>query len=300
MSILSREEMLVEEKKTIQEKAASARLTPKDRLILDYILKNPEKACFMTAAELAGQLSGTGSPVSASSVVRISAKLQFENFTEFKKALQREVAGMHKAEKRSIPYTKISASADWSEEELISSIKKNVLHNIEQDQSAADQSCYKKAATLIEKADRVFIVGFRACAGFADSLGTMLGCVRPNVQVLNGHRPLVDSLVDLTERDVLVALSFERYSRDTIFAVKMAVEAGCPVVALTDCYTAPICSGASAILVCSSFGLSFYNSYASLVMAMEVLTGLVSHREKEQNEKRLRRMERYLDETGQY
>ena len=279
----------------ISDRASCARLTPKDRLVLDYILKNPETACFMTAAELAEQLN-----VSASSVVRVSAKLDFENFTEFKRALQLEVAGIRKKDPPKIPYEKIPDSADFSEDELISLIKANVLHNIEKDQTAADHASYRKAAELAGDARRVFIVGFRACAGFADSFGTMLGCVRPDVYVVNGCRPLVDSLVDLTAEDVVIALSFERYSSDAIFAVKMAREAGCPVVALTDKYTSPLCAGAEAVVLCSTDGLSFYNSYTALVMAMEVLTGLVSRSKKEQNEKRLKMMEKYLDETGQY
>ncbi len=279
----------------ISGRAANARLTPKDRLVLDYILKNPETACFMTAAELAARLD-----VSASSVVRVSAKLKFENFTEFKRALQLEVAGERKKERPRIPYEKINDSADLSEDELISVIKSNVLHNIEKDQAAADHASYRKAAELVGEARRVFIVGFRACAGFADSFGTMLGCVRPGVYVVNGCRPLVDSLVDLTAEDVVIALSFERYSSDTIFAAKIAREAGSRIVAMTDKFTSPLCAGAEAVVLCSTDGLSFYNSYTALVMAMEVLTGLVSRSKKEQNEKRLRMMEKYLDETGQY
>ena len=54
----------------IRERMAGVKLTPKDRLVLDYILKNPETACFLTAAELAVKLE-----VSASSLVRVSTRL---------------------------------------------------------------------------------------------------------------------------------------------------------------------------------------------------------------------------------
>lgn len=280
---------------SISERSAAAKLTPKDRLVLDYILKNPEEACFLTAAELAERLA-----VSASSVVRVSARLGYENFTVLKRALQQEVAEERRKERPLIPYEKIGDLADMPEEALISVIRTNVLHNIERDQSMTDLDSYRKAAALIGEAPRVFLVGFRCCAGFADSFGVMLGCVRPGIFVVNGSRPLVDSLVDVTPEDVVIALSFERYSADTVFAAKMAREAGSHLVALTDRYTSPLCAGAETVILCSAEGLSFYNSYASLVMAMEVLTGLVSARKKEQNEKRLKKMEQYLEETGQY
>ncbi|MEW3562267.1 SIS domain-containing protein, partial [Enterococcus avium] len=159
---------------------------------------------------------------------------------------------------------------------------------------------YRKAAKLITEADRVFIVGFRTCAGFASSFGVMLGCVRPGIYVVNGSRPLVDSLVDLTKNDTVIGLSYERYSSDTVFALSIAKKAGSHIVALTDKYTSPLCSGAEAVILNSTENLSFYNSYTTLVMAMEVLLGLVSKKNKSQNEERLIKMEEYLRETGQY
>lgn len=289
------EEKAAADGKGIRERMAGVKLTPKDRLVLDYILKNPETACFLTAAELAAKLK-----VSASSVVRVSTRLGYENFTAFRRALQQAVAEERKKAQGEIPYERIKNSAELSEEELIAVIQSNVLHHIEQDRTAVNHAEYRKAASLIGSASRVYLVGFRCCAGFADSFGVMLGCVRPGVFVVNGSRPMVDSLVDVTPEDVVVALSFERYSADTVFAARMAREAGAHLVALTDKYTSPLCAGAEAVILCSAEGLSFYNSYTSLVMAMEVLTGLVSHRKKEQNESRLKKMEEYLEETGQY
>ncbi len=279
----------------IRKRIAGAKLTAKDRLTLEYIMKNQETACFMTSAELAQELH-----ISASSVVRVSAKLGFESFAMFRRALQEELAReMHK-ERKQIPYERIKDYADLSEEELITAIKGNVLHNIERDQSTADDSSYRKAAGLLAGAAKGFIVGFRACAGFALSFGVMLGCVRPGVCTVEGSRPLIDALVDLTEEDAVVLMSCERYSAETVFAAKMAREAGSHIIALTDKYTSPVCVGAEAVILSSTDGLSFYNSYAAMVMAMEVLTGLVSRRNKEQNEARLMKMEEYLRETGQY
>lgn len=274
---------------------AEARLTPKDKIVLDHILRNRETACFMTSSEIANILG-----VSPSSVVRVSSKLGFDNFSHFKRALQEEMAENRKKDKTQIPYEKIRTCEGMTEDEMIAVFKANVLRNIENDQSTADYAAYKKAAGLIADAERVFIVGYRACAGFASSFGVMLGCVRPGVYVVNGNQPLVDSLVDLTIRDTVIGVSFERYSSDTVFAVNMAKRAGSHIVALTDKYSSPLISGAEAVILSSTDNISFYNSYTSLVMAMEVLLGLVSKKNKRQNEERLIKMEEYLRETGQY
>lgn len=279
----------------IHSRLSEAKLTAKDRIVLDYIMRNQELACFMTSAELARVLG-----VSASSVVRVSSKLGYESFTNFKRALQEELAQNRKKEKEQIPYERIQSLDRLTEDELIAVIKGNVLKNIEKDQTSADYQSYRKAADLIHKAERVFVIGFRVCAGLASSFGIMLGCVRPNVHVVAGGQPMVDSLIDLTPRDTVIAISYERYSSDTVFAVRMAKKAGSHIVALTDQYTSPICTGAEAVILNSIDNLSFYNSYTAPVMAIEVIVGLVSKKNKKQNEERLKMMEEYLIETGQY
>ena len=55
----------------IEERISGAKLTARDRKVLDYMMKNKETACFMAAAEIAELLE-----VSASCVVRLSGKLR--------------------------------------------------------------------------------------------------------------------------------------------------------------------------------------------------------------------------------
>lgn len=281
---------------SIEARIAGARLSPNDKLVLDYILKNKEVSCFQTASEVAELLQ-----VSPSSVIRVSVKLGYESFSRFKRALQEELAELRmKKIKVPIPYEKIKNHANLTEDELIEVMKENTLKNLEQDRNASDYMNYRRAAELISSAERVFIVGFRTCAGFAMAFGVNLNCVRPCVYVVNGSHPTVDSLIDLTPRDTVIALSYERYSSDTLFAAEMAKRAGSKIVALTDKYTSPLCPGADAVILNSTENLSFYNSYVSLTMSIEILVGLVSRKNKKQNEDRLIKMEEYLRETGQY
>lgn len=279
----------------VEMRISGVKLSPNDKLVLDYILKNKETSCFRTSAEIAGILG-----VSPSSVVRMSVKLGYESYSSFKRALCEELAESRRNREQPIPYEKIKDHSDLTEEEWIGVMKSYALKNVERDQTTADYVSYRKAAEIINKAERVFIVGYRACAGFAASFSVMLSCVRPAVYSVSANQPMVDFLVDLTERDTVIALSYERYSSDTVFAVHMAKRAGSHIVALTDKYTSPICPGADAVILSSTDNLSFYNSYVSLTMSMEILVGLVSRRNKKQNEERLMKMEEYLRETGQY
>ena len=84
----------------IEERISGAKLTARDRKVLDYMMKNKETACFMAAAEIAELLE-----VSASCVVRLSGKLGFPTYYQFKRALQEEVAKSRLEEKGCLLYT---------------------------------------------------------------------------------------------------------------------------------------------------------------------------------------------------
>jgi len=281
---------------TIEQRACKTELSSNDKTVLDFMLKNKKQACFLTSNEIAERLG-----VSASSVIRLSKKLGYENFTTFKKTFQQEQFA-HDLDYTpvEIPYEKIKQYENLSDSDLIVALRQNVLGNIKKDILNDSNSTFIEAAELISKAKRVFIVGFRACSGFAASFGVMLSCIRPEVLVIGNHQPLVDCLIDLAAEDVLIAISFNRYSSDTIFAAEMAKDAGCKVIAMTDSYAAPIAQGAEKVIINSIENMSFFNSYVSFLMNMETIVALVSKRNKDLNESRLMKMEDYLERTGQY
>lgn len=281
---------------TIEQRACKAELSSNEKIVLDFMLKNKKQACFLTSNEIAEMIG-----VSPSSVIRLSKKLGYENFTVFKKIFQREQANKNfDYPPLEIPYEKIKQYDNVTDCDLITEFRQNVLDNIKKDISHDTNSKFIESAALISTAKRIFIVGFRTCSGFASSFGVMLSCVRPGVFVISSHQPLVDSLIDLTDEDVMIAIAFKRYSSDTIFATEMAKDAGCKVIAMTDSYAAPIAQGAEKIIISSMDNLSFFNSYVSFIMNMETIIALVSKGNKELNESRLMRMEDYLERTGQY
>lgn len=260
------------------------------------MLNNKQQICFLTSNEIAAKLN-----VSASTVVRLSGKLGFDSFAALKKAFQKAQSSKEAATLLpTIPYEKIKQYEKLTDLELISALRQNILFNINKDITDKSTAAFVDAADMITRAKRVFIVGFRTCSGFASSFAIMLSCIRPGVLCIGDHQPIVDSLIDLNADDIIIAISFKRYSSDTSFAVKMAADAGCKVIAMTDSYTAPITQDAAAVLVSSMENMSFFNSYTSFVMNMETIIALVSKRNRQLNEARLRKMESYLEKTGQY
>ncbi|WP_278575502.1 MurR/RpiR family transcriptional regulator [Fusobacterium ulcerans] len=283
-------------KTTIENSSYKSDLTNKDKIILDYILRNKKTACFLTSNEIAELLN-----VSPSSVVRLSKKIGFENFSAFKKALQMEIAEQEPSlDANEIPYEKIEQYDKLSDIELIKAFRQNVLKNITADISSKEDKKFIESADIISKAKRVFIVGYRTCAGLASTFGIMLSCIRPDVFVLNNNGPIVDRLIDLGKNDVVVAISFNRYSGNTKFAVQIARDAGAKIISFTDFYTSPIAQGVDKVIINSVENFSFYNSYASSMMNIETIVALVSKKNIAANKKRLMKMETYLEQNGEY
>ena len=280
-------------KKDIESLSYNSQLTDKDKIILDYILRNKKTVCFLTSNEIADNLD-----VSPSSVVRLSKKLGYENFSTFRKALQNEVAKLNSISE--IPLEKIEQTDKLSEVELINAFRQNVLKNITTDIANKESEKFSETAELISKAKRVFVVGYRACTGLASIFGVMLSCIRGNVYVLGNNMSAVDQLIDLNSNDVMIAISFKRYSNNTKFAVEMAKDSGAKIISFTDYYTSPIAQGVDKVIINSVENFSFYNSYVSALMNIETIVALVSRKNVTANKKRLMKMEKYLEKNREY
>ncbi|UQZ90603.1 MurR/RpiR family transcriptional regulator [Deltaproteobacteria bacterium Smac51] len=282
-------------KKNIEQRADLAALTKKEKIALDFLIKNQGTACLMTSNEIGRELG-----IGASSVVRLSAKLGFENFTAMRKALHNQVLGSGQPAPEQIPYEKLADTEHLSEPELLEAYTRNVENHIRVDSNRETEAKLQSVAGAILKAQRVFVVGFRACAGFAGAFVTMLTCCRANVFSVGRDQPLVDQLMGLTSKDLLIAFSFHRYSKDTFFAAQMARDMNASVAVMTDSFTAPLAEYADIVVINSVDNFSFFNAYTSLVMNMEKIVLLVGHKSIKDTRKRLADMERYLDKTNQY
>ena len=81
-----------------------------------------------------------------------------------------------------------------------------------------------------------------------------------------------EQIMSIGKEDVMIAISFPRYSKRIIHAVDFAHHAGADVIALTDSMASPIAVGANQILTAKSDMASFADS---LVAPMSVINALI-------------------------
>lgn len=284
--------------KEIRELIHSASLTKTQRTIARFILDNYADACFMTSTEIATALG-----VSESSVIRFSRSLGFMGFMDFQKTLRKDYQDkvLSISSAITIPAQRVAQRATFdSNAEYINRHFKNAAQNLEKVFSENAMSAFEEAANTIISAKRKYILATRGNACLGDYFLLYLKHMVPNVETsVSASISPFDHICNISREDCLIAFSFPRYSSLDKLTVQMANEAGAKVVVITDKPSALLVPYASALLTVPVDSNTFFNSMVGPQFITEALLDVISHKVKG-IEKRLKKIDRYLDELGNY
>ena len=107
-------------------------------------------------------------------------------------------------------------------------------------------------------------------------------------------------MMAIGEGDVMVAISFPRYSKRVIKAVEFAKRAGADVVALTDSGESPIAASAQQVLVAQSDMASYVDSLFAPLSLLNAIIVAVSRAREDEVRVRLEKLEHIWDEYDVY
>ncbi|ACM60421.1 RpiR family transcriptional regulator [Caldicellulosiruptor bescii] len=260
--------------------------------IAQFILEHGEKAAYMTALAL-----GNSVGVSESTVVRFAERLGFEGYPEFQRALQE----LMKSKLTSVQRVELSASR-INEKEVLKSVLLSDMDKIKQTLEQIDENVFNHVVDEIVNAKRIYIIGIRSSAALADFLGFYLNMILDNVKVIttSGISDIFEQVFRITSDDLIIGISFPRYSKRTLKVLQYAKKQGAKIVSLTDSKISPLCKYSDYVLICRSDMVSFADSLVaplSVINALIVATGL---RKKEEVAKTLEKLEEIWDEFQVY
>jgi len=233
--------------------------------IAQFIIEHYDKAAFMTAAKI-----GETVDVSESTVVRFASSIGFSGFPELQKSLQVLIKNKLTTVQRIGLDEDSSEDADMVHKRII----RNEINSMRFLLENIDTAALDKATDLILKANKVYILGLRTSSTLANYLGFYLDVILDNVKVLNnsGVHALYEEIVRVKETDVLIVISFPRYSNSTIEATKFVKEHKANIIAITDTEASPFHSLSDVSLLAKSNIVSFIDS---LVVPMCMLNSLI-------------------------
>ena len=262
------------------------------KLIANYITSHYDKAAYLTAAKL-GAVVG----VSESTVVRFATELGFDGYPAFQHALQEMVRTKLTSFQRVEVTNDRIGNGDILSKVLLSDMEK-IRHTLD----GVNREDFNAAVQSIVCAGKIYIIGARSSATLAGFLGHNLRMIFDNVKLIDtvSGSELFEEIMGVSKNDVMVAISFPRYSKKVINAVDYARNAGAEVIAITDSKTSPIASNASAVLVAESDMASFVDSLVAPLSIINAIVVAVAKEKKDELEVRLRRLEEIWDEYDVY
>ena len=262
------------------------------RHIAAYIIENYEKAAYMTAAKL-GALSG----VSESTVVRFAIELGFEGYPEMQKALQELVRTKLTSVQRMEVTDTLIGNSDVLDKVLTSDIDK-----IRQSLEEIDRSAFYTAVDRIAEAKNVYIIGVRSSSTLAGFLNYSFRMIFDNVKFIQttSGSEMFEQIMRIGPGDVMIAISFPRYSKRIINAVEFAQAHGADVVALTDSAQSPIAAHSDQLLTACSDMASFVDSLVAPLSIINAMIVAVGRKKKDELTVRLHDLEAIWDRYDVY
>ena len=202
------------------------------RLIAKYITESYDKAAFMTASKLGKKVG-----VSESTVVRFAVELGYDGYPSMQKAIQEMVLN------RLTSVQRIEVANDRMEgQDVVSTVLHADAEKLRQTEDLLDRQEFSKAVQAILDTDRVYILGVRSAAPLAQFLGYYLNYMSTNIHVVttSGEGEMFEKIVAIKPEDVVVAISFPRYSSAPVKAAQYCRAAGATVIGLTDSRLSPL------------------------------------------------------------
>lgn len=240
----------------------------RQRAIANFILENYDKAAFMTASRL-----GKAINVSESTVVRFAAELGYEGYPEMQRALQELIRNKLTSIQR------IEVSNDrLGSNDILSAVMQSDIEKIRMSLDTVDHESFQQAVDKIVKAKHIYILGLRSSTALASFLGFYLNLLFENVILV--HTTAVSEMFEQALRigpgDLMIGISFPRYSSRTVKAMQFASDRGADVLAITDSEASPLYDIAHTSLLAKSDMMSFIDSLVaplSLINALIVAVG---------------------------
>ena len=239
-------------------------LSKGQKLLADYIEKNYERAVFFTASKLGEEVG-----VSESTVVRFAMSLGYKGYPEFQKDLEEMVKNkLNSIQRMEVTYEQIS------EEGVLKSVLGSDSDKIKETRETIDEDAFNRAVDLILNAKKVYIIGIRSCEPLASFLAYYMNLVRDNVIQIHTSNSsgIFEQLFRIDEDDVIIGISFPRYSRSILKALEFADNRRVRVITLTDSVNSPMNMYSSCNLIAKTDMASVVDS---LVAPLSVINALI-------------------------
>lgn len=257
------------------------RLSKGHRRIAAFLTDHYDRAVFMTAARL-----GEVAEVSESTVVRFANALGYEGYPQMRSALREIVRHRLTSAQR------FSIADDLPPDELPRAVLQNDMNNIKATIDGLDWDVFDEVVRTINQAQSIYILGLRSAAPLAAFLAYYLRFIFDNVrEVGDMMSDTFETIARIRPEDVLIAVSFPRYSTRTLESMQFAKSRGVKVVGITDGALSPLHTVSDLCLDARTEMTSFADSLAAPFSLLNALIAALGADNRERLKRNFSQME---------
>jgi DNA-binding MurR/RpiR family transcriptional regulator len=238
-------------------------LTASERSVARVILADYPMSGLESVATLAAKAS-----VSSPTVLRLVAKLGFSGWPQFQAALRDEVA-----QRLASPLALYDQRRDVAKVREAEYAETVFVRALEESFSRLKPEVLDDAVSMLtDPKARIHVVGGRFSTALGVYFATHLQMLRSQVSAISEipiHRS--NAILDMGRNDIVVALDFRRYQRDTIEFGQAAADMGARIILLTDPWLSPLVNSAKLVLTVETTSPSPFDSFVSALGVLELL-----------------------------
>lgn len=230
-------------------------------------------------------------------VVRFATHLGYKGYPEFQRELEELVRNkLNSIQRMEVTYGKVPQS------EILDTVLHSDIEKIKMTLEAVDHEAFNLAVETILNAENIYVVGIRSCAPLAEFLAFYLNLIFDGVRLLNTNSAseLFEQMIRIGERDVIIGISFPRYSMRTLKALEFANNRNAKVITLTDSIHSPMNLYSSCNLIARSDMASIVDSLVAPLSVINALVVALSMRKQKTVVATLEALEKIWDEYQVY
>ena len=239
------------------------RMSKGQKIIAEFIINSYDKAAFMTAATLGANLN-----VSESTVVRFANTLGYSGYRE----LQKELQELIKNKLTTVQRLNLPDGISKGDNNL-AKVMESDIDNIKKTITEIDINSLNRAVKLMTEGKQIYVIGLRSSSFLAGYLCFYLNFLFSNVKLITaGANDVFEQLVKADEKDLIIGITFPRYSKKTLEALDYSKGKGCSIITITDSLISPAASKSDVTLIARSGMISFIDS---LVAPMSLINAFI-------------------------
>lgn len=267
-------------------------MTKSEMKVADLVLRAQELSALFPASVVAGKAG-----VSEATMTRFCRRLGLSGYQE-----------LQEISRNSVLYRLQSDTSDRLEQSLLDNgdLEDMMNHIMEYDSqnlsflSEENRSMIRNLIDDICTAEKVFSVGVRTSSFPASFLGFALNFLRSGVYSLAGDLESdLDCLIEVGERDVVIAFSFMRYAVHTLGILEAVAQANPTVYVVTDSLLSPLTSYSDNVLLIHNRSLGVVPSLTPTFSLIHLIVAAAgAHMDKEKVRHRLESLESVYKSYG--